>query len=46
MSCSKNVWMCEPIASDRLFVPRFFKDGQGIFGVRFATGECPVLKIS
>lgn len=44
MSCSENIWMREPIASDRLFVPCFFKDGSGISGARFATGECLVPK--
>ena len=44
MSCSKNVCIREPIASDMLFIPRFFKDGSGIFGARFAIGECPVPK--
>lgn len=35
----------KPIASERLSVPRFCKDGSGIFGDRFAIGECHVSKI-
>lgn len=44
----KRKWKCKklkPIASERLSVPRFCKDGSGIFGDRFAIGECHVSKI-